>query len=177
MKKKTLQKKFKNLPNSKNTKKIEIQASDKTVTKKAKFEVKILIKKEKTNVRAVFLNKKTLSQFLFPNNKRFITELKSASFWAFLISFIGIILTIFIGYNLFKDIKINREKQKLLKTELHQDQIQIIEYPDIKYLYLKASILAFELKDLNQAKIFIQKAIKLDPNDKQILQDKANMNL
>ena len=181
MKKKNPQKKFKNLPNSKNSKtedKKEDSKKIETITTKPS--------KDKINKQNLFSDKKTIAkikaeknktQFLFPNNKRFITEAKSASFWAFLISLIGIILAVFIGFYLLKATSANQKKQQALKTELNQTSAQIIKYPDIKYLYLKAAILTFELKDFTQAKILLQKAIKLDPNDKQTLQVKAEMNL
>ena len=181
MKKKNPQKKFKNLPKSKNSK-LEVKRGESkkvetTVTKP---------NKDKINKQNLFSDKKTIAkikaeknktQFLFPNNKRFITEVKSASFWAFLISLIGIIVAIFIGFYLFKKTSANQERQHVLKMQFSQTQAQITKYPDIKYLYLKAAILAFELKNSTKAKILLQKAIKLDPNDQQTLRVKAEMNL
>ena len=184
MKKKNPQKKFKNLPKSKNSKNPKIEVKNEDSKKVETMATKP--NKDKINKQNLFSDKKTIAkiknqenktQFLFPNNKRFITEVKSASFWAFLTSLIGIIVAIFIGFYLFKKTSANQKRQHVLKMQFSQTQAQITKYPDIKYLYLKAAILAFELKNFTQAKILLQKAIKLDPNDQQTLRVKAEMNL
>ncbi len=114
---------------------------------------------------------------LFPKNKRFIPEAFSASFLVFLMAVLGIIGSFFIGNKLLVNIQTNKNNYLILQKELSQTQTEIAQYNDFKYLYLKGAVLAYEFKDYNLARNYLQNAINLDPNDEKILKLKPIINL
>lgn len=110
--------------------------------------------------------KKEQKPFEFPSIYRKITELPY--FWWSVVA--SLILLVLIGFTSFITYKAWREKeevslqrQKVVKEVAFWEDI-VKQYPNYRDAYYTLSVLSYRLKEYDKAKMYLGKALFIDPN-------------